>query len=200
MSTESFPTPYTIYDTRGEWGPKGKTQPQVLTCFIQLLNASLLLESTRSMCITPHLGCGEEENREEKKGTLGRTSNRQPAEMPGDGRRKARVLSPSSIKFSTAWKTGWGCICREHRERHALGQRHTWDPSSAGRSPPGHRLRAGQGGAGDGGGSQQRPLTLKISSNNPNDGTPEEGRGLPGQALPLNSPFNNQFKDPSVPG
>lgn len=78
-------------------------------------------------------------------------------------------------------------MCREHRERHALEQRHTWDPSSAGRYPPGHRLRAGQGGAGGAagyeGGSRQRTLLLKIRSNNANDGTPEEGLRLPGQAL-----------------
>lgn len=171
---------------RGEWGPKGKRQPQVLTCLIQLLNASLLLESTRSMGITPPApptwAVEREENREGKKVPQDRASNREA----GRNARKWQEKGKSSVSlfnpiFHCLEKLAED-VCAGSTERDtrwssaALGIPVLWDLTRQAT----YCVRAGTALVGP---RVTGTLLLQISSQNPNHGTPEEGVRLPGQAL-----------------
>lgn len=148
---------------RGEWGPRGKRQPQVLTCLIQLLSASLLLESTGSMGITPPTPptWAVERKKTEKEKRYPRTepATEKPAEVQGDGRRKAKALSPSSIQFSTAWKNWLRRYVQGAQRETRAGAAPHLGSQFCGPDPPGHLLCAGRGGAGGAPGYRGTPTT-----------------------------------------
>ena len=177
LNRELFNPIHNLGYTEGVWSKRENPAPSLI-CFIQLLKALPLLESTRSIRITPHPLLGL---RRARKPRGNRYPTTEPAITHGQqkskhtGRRKAQELclplwSKTFFNQIFHYLKNWPRIERTATPvlRDVNGQATYRVPAEVARWS--HKLQ------------RRLPtaaLTPHLSSNNAKDGTPEEGFGLP---------------------